>query len=172
MKAYGHLLRDDPAWRERAERFAARVVDLSEQLAPQAERLALRLEPGALPGPVAYDDPCHLCHGQGVRAQPRILLDRVEGLERVELPESEGCCGSAGIYSVLRPADSQAVFARKLETLAECGAKVLVTANPGCQLQWESGLARAGSDVEVLHLAELLARALPAAREDARLGRA
>jgi glycolate oxidase iron-sulfur subunit len=161
MKAYGHLLRDDPAWRERAERFAARVVDLSEALAPEAGQLALRLPPGAVPGPIAYDDPCHLCHGQGVRAQPRALLDRVEGLERVEMPESEGCCGSAGIYSVLRPADSQAVFARKLETLAECGAKALVTANPGCQLQWESGLARAGSDVQVLHLAELLARALP-----------
>jgi len=161
MKAYGHLLAADPAWQPRAERFSARVRDLSEVLAPHARDLQLRLAPRALPGKVAYDDPCHLCHGQKVRKEPRALLEAVQGLQCVELPESESCCGSAGIYSLLRPDDSQAIFATKLAALWECGAELLVTANPGCQLQWESGLARAGSQVRVLHLAELLARALP-----------
>ena len=164
MKAYGHLFADDAAWRERAVRFAARVQDLTEVLAPHAQRLGLELAPRAL-GKVAYDDPCHLCHGQRIRKEPRVLLDAVRGLERVELEGSESCCGSAGIYSLLRPADSQAIFAGKAQSLEQSGADVLVTANPGCQLQWESGLAQAGSTKRVMHLAEVLALALPAERE-------
>jgi|SRR5688572_5640461 len=166
MKAYGQLLAEDPQWRERAQRFSARVRDLTEVLAPHAHRLGLSLPPDALPGTVAYDDPCHLCHGQRIRKEPRSLLDAVQGLRRVELPDSESCCGSAGIYSLLRPADSQAIFDTKAAALERCGAKVLVTANPGCQLQWETGLARAGSDVRVMHLAEVLALALPLDRRN------
>lgn len=163
MKDYARLLADDAAWSERAARLAARVRDLSEVLAADGDA-AVGTRPVQLPGSVAYDDPCHLCHGQGVRSQPRELLDRVRGLERVELSESESCCGSAGIYSLLRPGDSNAVFETKRASLERSGARVLVTANPGCQQQWESGLARAGSDVRVLHLAEVLALALPPGR--------
>ena len=112
-----------------------------------------------VPQPLAWDDPCHLCHGQGVRSEPRQVLDFL-GAEQAPLREPEGCCGSAGIYSVLRPEDSAAVFARKLEDFRASGARTLVTANPGCQLQWEGGLRRAGEEVPVVHLAELLARAL------------
>ena len=79
----------------------------------------------------------------------------------VELEGSESCCGSAGIYSALRPADAAAILEPKLEALRACGAKTLVTANPGCQLQWQSGIDAADLDVEVLHLAELLERSLP-----------
>jgi glycolate oxidase iron-sulfur subunit len=70
---------------------------------------------------------------------------------------AESCCGSAGIYSVLRPADSQAVFDAKARDFAACGADTLVTANPGCQMQWDAGLRRAGSKARVVHLAEVLA---------------
>jgi glycolate oxidase iron-sulfur subunit len=84
------------------------------------------------------------------------LLDLVPGLARVELPDAELCCGSAGIYSLLRPADSMAVFAPKIEAVAEVGAQTVVTANPGCQLQWETGVARARVPVRVMHLAEVL----------------
>jgi glycolate oxidase iron-sulfur subunit len=109
---------------------------------------------------MAYDDPCHLCHGQRIRAQPRALLDGVEGLVRVEMKDSELCCGSAGIYSLTRPADSEAVFAPKLAEFVESGAKTLVTANPGCQMQWQSGLERAGVPARVLHVAEVLDAAM------------
>ena len=155
MKEYGRLLADDPQWAERAREFSARVRDFTEFVereapADYAPRAARDL------GPVTYDDPCHLCHGQGVRTPPRALLDRMVGLERVELDESESCCGSAGIYSMLRPADSAAVFASKLEAFERSGARVLVTANPGCHLQWEAGLAQAGRDARVMHVAEVL----------------
>jgi glycolate oxidase iron-sulfur subunit len=160
MKDFGRLLEHDPKWRDRARAFAARTLDYSEAFAKLAgQGLRLELAPGEILGKVAYDDPCHLCHGQSIRREPRALLDAIRGLERVELPSSESCCGSAGIYALLRPADSAAVLAPKLDELAKSGAKVLVTANPGCQLQWESALARTGSDVRVVHIAELLALA-------------
>lgn len=166
MREYGRLLANDPAWAKRAERFGARVVDLSEELTrPDAlERLTEALGPNTAPdlsrAPIAWDDPCHLCHGQGVRDQPRALLDLARPGARVELDGAEQCCGSAGIYSVLRPADSLDVLAPKLEALRASGAKVLVTGNPGCHQQWHVGVSREGLDVEVLHLAEVLDRAL------------
>ena len=112
-------------------------------------------------GPIAYDDPCHLCHAQGVRSQPRTVLDTLE-VERVELEESESCCGSAGLYSTLRPDDSREILAPRLDALERSGARTLVTANPGCHLQWASGVTSRDWDHEVLHLVELVDRALGA----------
>ena len=163
MKELHHLFAEGDPWRARAARFAARVRDFSEVVAPALEeRAPLALPAGAVPGPAAWDDPCHLCHGQGVRAEPRRVLARLGGLDLVALPGSESCCGSAGIYSLLRPADAAAVFAPKREAFAASGARTLITANPGCQLQWEGGLRRAGDDARVVHLAELVDRALAA----------
>ena len=155
MKDYGHLLADDPAWRDRAKRFAERVRDLSEFL---AGKLELEKRSGDR-GTIAYDDPCHLCHAQKIRSQPRKLLDAIPGLARVEMRDSEACCGSAGIYSVLRPAASAAILEPKIAAFRETGATTLVTANPGCQMQWEAGFARAGVDARVAHLAEILEEA-------------
>jgi glycolate oxidase iron-sulfur subunit len=157
MKAYGHLLEHDAAWKERAQRFAKRVVDFSEFVAAKAPADWAPDAGGAGLGKLAYDDPCHLCHGQQIRAQPRSLLERVRGAQRVEMNNAESCCGSAGIYSVLRPADSQAVFDAKARDFAACGADTLVTANPGCHMQWDAGLRRAGSKARVVHIAEVLA---------------
>jgi glycolate oxidase iron-sulfur subunit len=162
MKEYGHLLREDPAWRARAEAFSGRVRDFSEFLAEEAlEELREAVGDGtpAVRGPVAFDDPCHLCHGQGVRSQPRTVLDTLD-VERVEIEESESCCGSAGLYSTLRPDDSREILEPRLEALRRCGARTLVTANPGCHLQWASGVASRGWSHEVLHVAELLDRAI------------
>ena len=158
MKECHQLFEEDDPWHGRAAAFAARVVDFTEFVAERRERLKLRAA-ARVPLPIAWDDPCHLCHAQGVRTQPRQVLDRLE-LEQVELTGSESCCGSAGIYSLLRPEASAEIFAEKRRALDASGAQTLVTANPGCQLQWESGLRRAGSDVRVVHLAELVADAL------------
>ena len=163
MKELPNLFEDDPGLQERAKRFAERVRDYAEVVAPLLEdRPPLQLPPGEIPGPVTWDDPCHLCHGQGVRAEPRRVLARIEGLAQVPLANSESCCGSAGIYSLLRPKDSAAVFQPKREAFEASGARTLVTGNPGCHLQWESGLRSAGVDARVVHLAELVDRALTA----------
>lgn len=159
LKELAHLFAPEDPRHARAAAFAARVRDYSEVVAPLLAARPPRTTP-PVPLPVAWDDPCHLCHAQKIRAEPRTVLASLPGLARVELEESESCCGSAGIYSLLRPEASRAIFARKEEALARCGAATLVTANPGCQLQWESGLARSGSPVRVVHLAELVDAAL------------
>lgn len=158
LRELHHLFPPEDPLHARAEALARRVQDYSQVVAPLlAGRSTTR---PAVPEPATWDDPCHLCHAQGVRSEPRKVLANLGGLELVELADSESCCGSAGIYSLLRPEASQAVFAPKLEAFVRSGAQTLVTANPGCQMQWESGLARAGKDARVVHLAELVDAAL------------
>jgi glycolate oxidase iron-sulfur subunit len=108
---------------------------------------------------VALQDSCHLRNGLGVSAQPRDLVARVA--DYVELPSAGACCGGAGTYSLLRPDDAAAVVAPKLDEVESLGLDYLVVVNPVCQRQLVTALRRHGSRVRVLHLAELLALALP-----------
>jgi len=159
MKAYPQLLADDPAWAERAARFAAGTRDLSEyltELGPRAPR-------GPVPLRVAYHDACHLSHGQGVREQPRALLRAVPGLELVELPESDLCCGSAGVYNLLQPDAARELGDRKAAGALAVRPDVLVTGNPGCMLQIAAAAARAGQPLPVAATATILDRSLRAA---------
>lgn len=155
MKAFGHLLRDDAAWHARAERFAARVKDLSEYLGehPLAGTL------GRLPVTVTYHDPCHLLHGQRVREPARQLLQAVPGLRLVELREADWCCGSAGFYNLTQPEMAGRLLERKVKHLLATGAEAVVTANPGCIVQIAQGLRARGSAMKVLHLVEVLEEA-------------
>jgi glycolate oxidase iron-sulfur subunit len=163
VKELARFFADDPTWHARAAAFSERVVDFSEFVAPRLPaELAIRLADDNSVVRATYDEPCHLCHGQKIRSQPREILDRIAGLQRVEMPGSESCCGSAGIYSILRPADSQAVLAPKLEEFERSGAELLITANPGCQMQWQAGLARTQPVARVQHIAEVLDQALRA----------
>lgn len=168
MKAMAHLFEGDPQWFERAQRLAARVADFSEFLARPGPLAGLQSAIGDAqersPEPatrrVTWDDPCHLCHAQGLRLEPRMLLDVLPGIERVEMAGADSCCGSAGIYALTRPEDAAEVLAPKLAALASTHASVLVTGNPGCQLQWSTGVRRARLDVSVAHIAEVIAEAV------------
>jgi glycolate oxidase iron-sulfur subunit len=109
---------------------------------------------------VTYQDACHLVHAQRIRQQPRQLLRALPGVELVEMAHADICCGSAGIYNAIQPEMSQRILAEKMEDLLGTDPEVVVTANPGCQLQLESGLrGRGRGDVAVKHIAELLAEA-------------
>ena len=167
MKEYGRLLADDPAWRERAAAFAAKVRDVTELLAEAGPA------PGAaFPMRVTYDAPCHLLHAQRVSVPPLAVLAAIPGLELVPLTDADQCCGSAGIYNLEQPALAQAVVAPKLAHIAESGAALVATGNPGCQMQIGGGLLRAGVKTRVVHPVELLwasyggARARPSTRLD------
>ena len=156
MKDYGHVLRDDPEWAERASRFSSKVRDATEVLAevkPRAERRPLRMK-------VAYHDACHLAHAQGVRREPRELLRQVPGLELVEPREWEFCCGSAGVYNLLEPEPAAELGERKARNLLDTGAEAVVAANPGCALQITTHTARLGRALPVYHPLELLSRAI------------
>jgi len=155
MKEYGHLLRDDPAFAARAEAFSKRVCDVSEILT--AAPLRQPLYP--MPLRVAYDDPCHLLHGQKIHAQPRALLRHIPELQLLEVPESDWCCGSAGVYNLLHPETAQRLLDRKMAHLASLQPQLIVTGNPGCILQLRQGVTQHGLAVEVLHPVEVLARA-------------
>lgn len=155
LKEYGWLLREDAAWHERAERFSATVKDAIEYLGD----LGLSAPPGPLAGRVTYDDPCHLLHGQKVKTQPRTLLGAIPGITFVELPEADWCCGSAGIYNVTQPELSRQLLHRKVERIRGTRADLVVTANPGCEMQLAAGLRQDGSSAKVVHLMDLLDRA-------------
>jgi glycolate oxidase iron-sulfur subunit len=152
LKEYGDLLRDDPAYAERAAAFSAKVRDLSEvlvELGPVAQR-------HPLPMTVAYHDACHLGHAQGVRAQPRALLRGIPDLQVREIADAEICCGSAGIWNVLNPEPARQLGDRKARDVLATGAQLLVTANPGCLMQVASSVQRIGGTIAFAHTAQVL----------------
>lgn len=152
MKEYAELLADDPAYADRARAFAEKVGDISEilvELGPVAPRHPLELT-------IAYHDACHLAHAQGVRSQPRTLLNAIPGLQLKEIAESELCCGSAGIYNIINPGPARELGDRKAANIVATGAQVLVTANPGCLMQVTSAIERSGHPMGMAHTVEVL----------------
>jgi glycolate oxidase iron-sulfur subunit len=177
LKDYGRLLADDPVYAAKAGAFAEQVRDVTEVLA--------HLEPQRPYQPVqmsaVYHDACHLAHAQGIRSEPRALLGRVPGVELRPLIDDGFCCGSAGIYNLVQPEAAEELGRRKATALAETGADVIVTTNPGCALQirryltesatsaesrgtsWTSGASESGGKHRpptVLHPAQVLDAAL------------
>ena len=151
MKEYGHLLASDPEWRDRAERIASRVRDVSELLAAAGPRRA-----GPLHMRVTYDAPCHLLHVQRVAAPPLQVLSAIEGVELVALAAADQCCGGAGIYNLVEPDVSAQVLAPKLTEIRLSMADVVVSGNPGCLMQIGAGLYMAGTGTRVAHPVDLL----------------
>jgi glycolate oxidase iron-sulfur subunit len=153
----GAMLKDYPHITDGAGAFSAKVKDISEFLANT--RLASRLKV-PLNKRVGYDDPCHLIHGQRVKAEPRQLLRAIPGIEFVEVEGADQCCGSAGIYNITQNEISMAVLDAKMEQIKRAKVDILATGNPGCMFQFRYGAKRAGLDLEVVHPVELLARSL------------
>lgn len=140
---------ENPELAEQAADFASRCRDISEFLGEHG----LTSTPDQLHKKVAYEDPCHLCHAQGIRKQPRDLLRAVPGLELLDQPDADGCCGSAGIYNINHPELAGEIGRRKAEALQDSGAEIVATGNPGCMMQLQAHL---GPDIPVMHPVELL----------------
>ncbi|HEY9180482.1 MAG TPA: heterodisulfide reductase-related iron-sulfur binding cluster [Candidatus Baltobacteraceae bacterium] len=167
LKEYGHLLRDDSQWAERAEKFSARVRDVLEFL----DEIGLSGGLGAVRATVTYQDACHLAHAQRITAPPRALLSRIPGLQLVEMNESSLCCGSAGIYNVTQPEMARRLGERKAGNVAATHAEVVATANPGCALQMQAHLRKQNSPIAVKHVIELLDESYANYNEAASLSR-
>jgi glycolate oxidase iron-sulfur subunit len=150
LKDVGHLLGTP-----QAEAFSARVRDMTEVLVEATADLRL----GPLQGRVAYHDACHALRAQHIREQPRALLRQIPGLDVVEVPQGDVCCGAAGLYNVLEPQMSTELRRRKVEAIVSTGASTVASANPGCTMQITAGMRELGVEVEVVHPVELLDRA-------------
>jgi glycolate oxidase iron-sulfur subunit len=152
LKEYGHLLKDDPAYADKAEAFANRVMDVSEFLAMRD----LVPPTTAVNASITYQEPCHLAHAQRITTQPRALLAQIPGLDVIEMKESSLCCGSAGIYNVIRRDMADELGDRKAKHIEDTCASCVVTANPGCHMQLRTSLRRNEIDIPVRHIVEVL----------------
>lgn len=168
LKEYAHLLRDDAAYAERARAFAAKCVDISElltKLEPRAARHPLAVK-------IAYHDACHLQHAQGIRVQPRSVLQSIPGIELCEIAEAAICCGSAGIYNLVEPQPAQELGDRKVQHILQTHADLVVSSNPGCLLQIRSGLVRAGQIMPTLHIIQVVDASIRGMNVDELIARA
>jgi glycolate oxidase iron-sulfur subunit len=161
LKEYGPLLAADPEWAERAREFSSQVRDASEFLM----EIPLEKPQGRINARVTYHDPCHLRRAQNVWKQPRSILSLIDGLEFVELPEADWCCGSAGSQLITHYDTSTRVMDRKMENLERTGAQLIASGCPGCQMQLQTGVRRCGLQVEVVHPITLLDQAYEGSHE-------
>jgi glycolate oxidase iron-sulfur subunit len=167
LKEYGELLEHDPEYADKAHRFSEQVKDVNEFLASIELNPPMRV----LPLTVTYQDSCHLAHGQKIRSAPRKLLASIPGLELREMPLSDLCCGSAGIYNVVHTGMAMSLLKKKMDSVNSTGAPVIAASNPGCILQLRAGVKKFGQGQRVAHVMEILDEAYrvadtkPAVRE-------
>jgi glycolate oxidase iron-sulfur subunit len=160
LKEYTHLFDaknpENARACEKTAKFTGKVRDVTEFLA----ELGLSAPMREVPLRVTYQDSCHLAHGQNIREAPRQLIRAVPGVEFVEMALADQCCGSAGVYNVTETKASLELLALKMDSVAETNVQAIVTANPGCILQLRAGVATRRTGQEVLHVVELLDRAI------------
>jgi glycolate oxidase iron-sulfur subunit len=155
LKEYGHILADDPEYREKAQDFAAKVKDAQEFLAEVG--LTAKLSPLTdEPLTLVYQDACHLLHGQKISVQPRQLLRQIPNVKLREPIDAALCCGSAGVYNMLQPEVADELGQQKVDNLLGTGAQLIASANPGCTLQITKHLRLQGKEVAIKHPMELL----------------
>lgn len=151
LKEYPELFKDDPEWREKAEEFSKKVEDISKHLVDTG----YEKPKGKINGRVTYHDACHLAHGQGIRQEPRELIDDIPGLEVVPMCNSDRCCGSAGIYNITQPEMANAILESKMTNVPD-DVDMVVMGNPGCMLQMALGVKRHGNNQKIVHTVQLL----------------
>ncbi len=156
LKEYGKIFEDDPEYAGQARELSGKVREITEFLG--ATGLPGSLRPLNLN--VTYHDACHLVHSQKISREPRKVICSIPGVRFSEMPESTWCCGSAGLYNVLRFRDSMKMLERKISNLGSTRADVVATANPGCHIQIEYGIRKFGLAMRVMHPVSLVRMAM------------
>jgi glycolate dehydrogenase iron-sulfur subunit len=156
LKEYTHLFSNGDAVHARADEFSSKVRDVTEFLAQLGPNAPLR----TMPMRITYQDSCHLLHGQKVREAPRTLIRSIPGVELIEMAHADQCCGSAGVYNVTQTKASLELLDQKMAWAKDTETQAIVTANPGCMMQLRAGAAMHRTGQEVLHVMELLDRAI------------
>ena len=150
LKDYGHHWTGDG--QAARQGFADKIRDVTEFL----DELGLVPPTGEFRTQATYHDACHLAHAQQIREAPRRLLAQVPGLQMVDLPESELCCGAAGTYNLTEPEMAARLGHRKIKNIQRTGARTVITANAGCHLQIARVARQQGLTVDILHPVEVL----------------
>jgi glycolate oxidase iron-sulfur subunit len=155
---YEHLLKDDPEWMERASPFVAKIKDISEFLFEYGNLSCLQNAQQK----ITYQDSCHLKHGMKVDSSPRALLKKIQNVQYIELIDAGMCCGSAGIYNLIETEMSMQILDHKMENIKNTDACTILTSNPGCLLQMQLGIKRAGLEnkMKAVHIVDFLAESL------------
>ena len=168
LNEYPTYLADTPEEKERFEKFAAKVKDFNEfvieVLAADLDRLELK--PPFRGKTVTWHDPCHLVRYQEISAQPRKILESLDGLEFVEMRDADRCCGLGGSFCITHYEVSKKIADHKVDAITASGADAVVTACPGCMIQLRDALSRHKLDVEVLHIGELFTVRINAQRDE------
>ncbi len=154
MRRYGELLSDDSEYSPKAAQFSMKVKEFSEFI----YQTGFKKPECIIDKPTVYHEPCHLVHAQEISEEPRMIISEICGNYFRELNEASWCCGSAGIYNVLRFSDASEILDRKIDNIRNSGARLVVTGNPGCMAQIDFGIKKEGLDMEVLHPATVLNR--------------
>lgn len=159
LKEYGHILKADARYGDRAQAFVQIVRDVQEFLAEVG--LTAPLHPlQSDPLTLVYQDACHMLHGQKISLQPRQLLRQIPGVQLREPIDAALCCGSAGVYNILQPEVAEELGRQKVTNLLNTGASAIASANIGCFVQIRHHLERQGKSVPVLHPMQLLDRSI------------
>ena len=149
LKHLASHFREDPLWRDRASAFSAKVLDLTEYLVRMGYRSPERRD-----RTYTFHDPCHLVRGQGIRRQPRQLLEAAGTF--VDMRESDACCGGAGTFHMDHPEAAAQVLARKTSNIEATGADVVVTACPGCLIQLTRAAEASGGRFKAMHISQVI----------------
>jgi glycolate oxidase iron-sulfur subunit len=158
LKEYHEILERDANYHDKAHAFVKKLKDVNEFLAS----IDLNPQMGEVRRRVTYQDSCHLCHGQKVKTQPRKLLRSIPGLEFVEMPASDVCCGSAGIYNVIENEMAEEILSSKMRNVNSVSPEQIASSNPGCMIQLAAGTKLHGkgklaaNPQPVRHIVELL----------------
>jgi len=152
---YPELFCDNPAWRQRAQRIAARIYEFTEFL---VDVLGVEDVGAHFNGRITYHDSCQLLRGIGVKDQPRRLLRHVAGAEFVEMKNSDYCCGFGGSFAVKYPDISAAMVNDKVDHIIHSGARAVIGCDTGCLLNIAGAVSRRSLSIQTLHIAQLLAK--------------
>ncbi len=154
LNEYGHLLKDEPEWRERAQKFAEKSIDISVLLSKL--ELPLKKE---INKTVTYQPSCHMKNVQKVEKEPLALINSIKGLSLKRMVNEDMCCGSAGIYNIVNYQESMKILDEKMIDVKKTEPHLIVTTNPGCLLQMKLGNERENlnGQTKAIHLVELLA---------------
>ena len=156
MKEYANIFKDDPGYAEKAKIFSSKVKDFTEFL----NEIKINLPLNEIDGNITYHDACHLAHTQKITAEPREVIKSIPGIKYKELEEASWCCGSAGIYNLMQYDSSMVILKRKMENIKNNNPDIVVTGNPGCISQLRYGAKKFNIDVEIIHPATLIKRAM------------